>query len=436
MDKLNLSENWSISNKEDVDLTSLVETTEESTVAEAGEDIPVDVKSGKSSINATNSSYVVSEVKNFDKMGLNINLLKGIFSVGFENPSIIQQKAIIPLSEGRDIIAQSQSGTGKTGAFSIGSLNRVDPTLKQPQILVLAPTRELAKQIYDVFSSLSNYMSVDIELCMGGMRNIYDGSIKSQIIVGTPGRVFDYLRRGIINNEYFKLFIMDEADEMLSQGFKEQIYDIFKFIPKTTQIGLFSATIPPEVLDITKRFMDRPLRILLNKEELTLEGIRQFYYGVNKEDDKFLVLCNLYNDIEVTQCIIYTNSVKKTYRLARALEDNDFTVSVIAGDMTQVERTRILDSFKSGETRILLTTNLLSRGIDIQQVSLVINYDIPFKKQTYIHRIGRSGRFGRKGTAINFVTYHDAERLREIEEYYSTEIQELPANIAEIINSI
>ena len=428
--EISLVENWGSEENSVVNLGLSIGEKDPEPVEE------VEEESREFDINQSNSSYVVKECVEFDKMGLNINLLRGVYSIGFERPSSIQQRSIIPLMEGRDMIAQSQSGTGKTGSFTIGSLNSIDLSKNETQVLVLAPTRELATQIHGVYQDLSKYMEgIEISLVMGGMKNMtsYDGKLKSHVIVGTPGRVYDYLRRGIISNESIKLFILDEADEMLSQGFKEQIYTIFKFIPKTSQVVLFSATIPGEVLDLTKKFMNRPLKLLINKDELTLEGISQYYIGMNRDNDKFMVLCSLYRDIEVTQCIIYCNSVKKAHWLARSLEENDFTVSVLVGEMAQNDRKRILDSFKTGESRILLTTNLLARGIDIQQVSLVINYDIPFRKETYIHRIGRSGRFGRKGTAINFVTKYDAERLREIEEYYATEIRELPENIGELI---
>jgi superfamily II DNA/RNA helicase len=442
MDKENtisLVENWGSEENSVVNMEISVPTEPEPEAVEVETESSKVDKTKKFDINKSNSSYIIKECTEFDKMGLNDNLLRGIYGVGFERPSSIQQRSIVPLMDGRDMIAQSQSGTGKTGSFTIGSLNSIDLSRHETQVLVLAPTRELASQIHGVYNDLSKYMKgIDISLVMGGMKNLssYDAKLRSHVIVGTPGRVFDYLRRGIISNESIKLFILDEADEMLSQGFKEQIYTIFKFVPSSSQVVLFSATIPEEVLDLTKRFMNNPLKLLVKREELTLEGISQYYIGMNRDNDKFMVLCSLYRDIEVTQCIIYCNSVKKAHWLSKSLEENDFTVSMLVGEMAQSERKRILDSFKSGETRVLLTTNLLARGIDIQQVSLVINYDIPFRKETYIHRIGRSGRFGRKGTAINFVTKYDVERLREIEEFYATEIEELPENIGELICQI
>ena len=425
--ELDIVENWG---DEENTLVNLEE-------ADAGAGGGGDVEEGVFDINKSNTHYKIKECTQFEKMNLKLSLLKGIISMGFERPSSIQQRSIIPLTEGRDMIAQSQSGTGKTGSFTIGSLNKIDGSRNESQILVLAPTRELATQIYDVYSELSKYMKeIDITLVMGGMKSLsqYDEKIKSQVIVGTPGRVLDYMKKGLITNESIHSFILDEADEMLSQGFMDQIYSIFKFIPATAQVVLFSATIPGEVLTLTKKFMNNPLKLLLDKEELTLEGISQYYVRMNRDTDKFMTLCNLYKDIEVTQCIIYCNSVKKANWLSRTLEENDFRVSILVGELPQNDRKRILDEFKCGKTRILLTTNLLARGIDIQQVSLVINYDVPYRKETYIHRIGRSGRYGRKGTAINFVTNHDFERLEEIQRFYETQIKELPLDIGNLIN--
>lgn len=369
----------------------------------------------------------------FDTMGLSSNLLRGIYSYGFENPSQIQKVAIMGVASGRDLIAQAQSGTGKTGSFAIGSLQRVDESLNETQVIMLAPTRELAKQIYKFVSDISCNMSITIRETIGGHRYTND-KMNAHIIVGTPGRVLDELSKGRISCDKLRCLVLDEADEMLSRGFQEQVKKIFSFIPKESQIVLFSATIPNEVLDITSHFMTNPLKILVKTDELTLEGIRQYYVLVDRDSDKYLVLSDLYSTIAVTQSIIYCNSKKKAQYLSDKMQDNNFVVSCIHGDMDQEVRNKIMTQYRVGNSRVLITTDILSRGIDIQQVSLVINYDVPIDVETYLHRIGRSGRFGRKGVSINLVVSNDFDQLKRIESYYNTHIEELPSNVMQLIN--
>ena len=345
-------------------------------------------------------------IDSFDDMGLSDDLLRGIYSIGFENPSAIQQRAIVPLINGLDIIAQSQSGTGKTGTFSIGSLQVIDPDIKQPQVLILSPTRELAQQTYNVAKQLNKYLNYSIMTLIGGKNINHDFKHLDngcQIVIGCPGRVFDMLKRFALKTDNLKLMIVDEADEMLSRGFKDQIYEILQYIPDQCKVGLFSATMPEEVLAITNKIMKDPLRILIKKEELTLEGIKQFYVYVNNEFIKYDVLCDIYSNLATSQTIIYCNSKRKSIWLNDKLTKEGFAVSLIYGDVHQSDRESIIKNFRNGSTRILISTDILARGIDIQQVSLVINYDVPKYRETYIHRIGRSGRYGRKGLAINFV---------------------------------
>lgn len=361
----------------------------------------------------------------FEDMNLKTNILRGVFNHGFEKPSAIQQKAIVKIGSGKDIIAQSQSGTGKTGAFTIGILNNLDEKKNCIQAMILSPTRELAEQILSVFKSISCYTKYKISLCVGGSAT--EKLDSCQILIGTPGRILDMLNHGRFSLGNLKIFTLDEADEMLSKGFKEQIYDIFQFIPKTTQILLFSATMPSDILDLTKKFMNSPLNILVKKEELTLEGIKQYFIQVEREDWKFDTLIDLYKTFEVTQCVIFCNSKQKVEMIAQRLKDQGYSVCGIHSDM--VNRRDIMEEFKQGHTRMLITTDLLSRGIDVQHISLVINYDIPKSKETYIHRIGRSGRFGRKGIAINFVTNSDSNQLKDIEKYYNTQIDDMPCDL-------
>lgn len=373
----------------------------------------------------------------FDAMGLREELLRGIYAYGFEKPSAIQQRAIVPVIKGNDVIAQAQSGTGKTGTFAISILQRLDVDVHECQALILAPTRELAQQIQKVVAAIGDYMKVKVHACVGGTVIREDIGILREgvhVVVGTPGRVYDMIQRNALRLNKLKLFVLDEADQMLDRGFKDQIYEIFACgLPSDTQVALFSATMPAEALDLTKKFMNSPVTILVKKEELTLDGIKQFYIPVEKEEWKLDTLCDLYETLTITQAIIYCNTRRKVDWLTECMTKRDFTVSATHGDMDMRERESIMKEFRSGATRVLITTDLLARGIDVQQVSLVINYDLPTNRENYIHRIGRSGRFGRKGVAINFITAGDAAYMKDIEAFYTTKINELPMNIAELL---
>jgi len=376
-------------------------------------------------------------VDNFDDMSLREELLRGIYAYGFEKPSAIQARAIIPCIKGRDVIAQAQSGTGKTATFSIAILEQLKVDFPECQALVLAPTRELAQQIQKVMIALGDYMGAQCHACIGGTA-VRDDVQKLQsstvhVVVGTPGRVHDMINRRALDPRSIKMFVLDEADEMLSRGFKDQIYDVFRYMPQDIQVILLSATMPDEVLEVTKRFMREPIRILVKKEELTLEGIRQFYIQVEKEEWKLDTLCDLYETLTITQAVIFCNTRRKVDWLTEKMLSRDFTVSAMHGDMDQKERDVIMREFRTGSSRVLITTDLLARGIDVQQVSLVINYDLPANRENYIHRIGRGGRFGRKGVAINFITREDERTLRDIEQFYNTQIEEMPMNVADLI---
>lgn len=376
-------------------------------------------------------------VESFDDMDLKETLLRGIYGYGFEKPSAIQQRAIMPCIEGKDVIAQAQSGTGKTATFAIAILQTIKAELNCPQALVIAPTRELAHQIQKVVMALGDYEGILCHACIGGTSvrmdiQALDGEKKPHIVVGTPGRVFDMINRGFLNPSRVSMFVLDEADEMLSRGFKEQIYDIFRRMPATIQVILLSATMPSDVLEVTKRFMPDPIRILVKKEELTLEGIQQFYVFVEREEWKLDTLCDIYETLTITQAVIFLNTRRKVDWLTTRLQERDFTVSSLHGDMEQAGRDLIMREFRSGSSRVLITTDLLARGIDVQQVSLVINYDLPSNRENYIHRIGRGGRFGRKGVAINFITEDDRRTLKDIETFYHTKIEEMPMNVADL----
>jgi translation initiation factor 4A len=374
-------------------------------------------------------------VDNFDDMNLKPELLRGIYGYGFEKPSTIQQRAILPSIKGHDVIAQAQSGTGKTATFSIAILQQIDTSVRECQALILAPTRELATQIQKVVISLGDFMHAQCHACIGGtnvredMRKLEQGV---HVVVGTPGRVFDMISRKVLHTNKIKLFVLDEADEMLSRGFKDQIKDVFRTLSNEVQVILLSATMPSDVLEVSKQFMREPVKILVKREELTLEGIKQFYVNVKQENWKLGTLTDLYETLSITQAVIFCNTRRKVDQLTNELTAKSFTVSAMHGDMDQREREVIMKQFRSGSSRVLITTDLLARGIDVQQVSLVINYDLPSNRENYIHRIGRGGRFGRKGVAINFVTEDDKRTLRDIEQFYNTTIQEMPANVADM----
>merc|ERR1712066_642462 len=320
--------------------------------------------------------------------------------------------------------------------FVIGCLQRVDYGHKACQALILAPTRELANQIQKVALALRDYNRVKCHCCIGGtsVRDDIDKLREGQhVVVGTPGRVYDMISKRNLRVDDLQVFVMDEADEMLSRGFKDQIYDIFKCLPPNIQVCLFSATMPPDILDLTSKFMRDAVRILVKKDELTLEGIRQFYVAIEKEEWKLDTLCDLYETLTITQAIIYCNTRRKVDFLAEEMQKRDFTVSTMHADLDQNERNLIMREFRSGSSRVLISTDLLARGIDVQQVSLVINYDLPRNLENYLHRIGRSGRFGRKGVAINFVTNGDVRTMKDIEKHYHTHIEEMPMDIANMI---
>ena len=363
-------------------------------------------------------------------------LLRGIYAYGFENPSPIQQKAILPAMEKKDLIAQAQSGTGKTGSFTISALQRVNTEENKTQVLIMSPTRELSSQIYSVLNSLGNNIpELKTHLLVGG--SSIDGDISAlktfpHIIVGCPGRIHDMIRRNKLKARDLDFMIIDEADEMLSSGFKEQVYNIFQFLKSDVQIALYSATLPPDVQELAGKFMREPEKILVKSEALTLEGIKQYYVAVENDAVKYETLKDLFSCISVSQSIIYCNSIRRVEDLANAMTQDGFPVSFIHGKMSHDERNDAFKNFRSGKTRVLISSNLTARGIDVQQVSTVINFDIPRDVHSYLHRIGRSGRWGRKGMGINFVSRFDIKMLKEIETYYSTQIEELPSSVVEI----
>ena len=374
----------------------------------------------------------------WDELDIPIQLLRGIYAYGFESVSPIQKKAIKPIISGRDIIAQAQSGTGKTATFTIGALSLIDIDLKFPQVLILSPTRELTKQTANVINGIGCMMpKLNVQVLIGGtfIKDDMDLMIENppHIIAACPGRIYDVIKRNRNITKNIKTIILDEADEMLSSGFKEQIYNIFQYLNNKIQICLFSATIPNYIQEIINKIMKDPIRIEVKSDQLTLEGISQYYVAIENDLQKYDTLKDLYSIISVSQCIIYANSLKRVNDLYQAMLTDGFPVCCIHGSMEKEDRDKAFTEFKLGKFRVLISSNVTARGIDIQQVSVVINFDLPKDIHTYLHRIGRSGRWGRKGVGINFITRRDVTKIREIEQHYSTEITELPGNIETLI---
>jgi translation initiation factor 4A len=397
-------------------------------------DNSTDIKE-QSNIDTTSLPPSVEErfppVSVWDELPLNEDILRGIYGYGLERPSPIQSKAILPVIQGHDVIAQAQSGTGKTATFTIASLARIDLTLREEQILIVAPTRELVQQIVTVVNNIGSFMDgliVKTVLGGGSITDDIDYFKKNapQVVVGCPGRMLDLLKRRVIHTSNIKSLVLDEADELLSSDFRNQIQEIVGRLPHSVQIALFSATLPEHIKELTRVFMNNPVEIYVKQEQLTLEGIKQYCVAIHHQNQKYETLKDLYSSISVSQCIIYCNSINRVIELYDNLTRDGFAVSCIHSNLSKEERENAFVDFRKGSSRILISSNVTSRGIDIQQVSVVINYEIPHDVSNYLHRIGRSGRWGRKGVAINFITPQDVKKMRYIEEYYSTEIQELP----------
>jgi len=375
------------------------------------------------------------EINSWDELNINCNLLRGIYSSGFEKPSPIQRKSIVHILNGKDIIAQAQSGTGKTGAFSIAALQILNIKKLLTQVLILSPTRELTTQTGDVIKTLGTFMpGLIVQTLFGGYSQEKTNSFLNKniphIICGCPGRVFDMIAKDKISTSSIKLIILDEADELLSYSFKDQVYNIFQYLNNDIQIALFSATLPEHLYNIIDKIMRNPIKINVKSEQLTLEGISQYYVAVEDDRQKYLTLKHIFSFISLTQCIIYCNSVNRVNDLYEAMYEDSFPVCCIHSNMDKSTRDKSFNDFKSGKSRVLISSNVTSRGIDIQQVSVVINFDLPKCIHNYLHRIGRSGRWGRKGVGINFITKKDINKIKEIESHYACQIKELPEDMS------
>jgi len=373
----------------------------------------------------------------FDQMNLPENLLRGVYAYGFEKPSAIQQKGIVPIAEGRDVLAQAQSGTGKTGTFVIGSLARVDEAIKKPQVLVLVHVRELAQQIEKVAKALGNFMNLQVLCAVGGnplrddIRQLEGGA---QFIVGTPGRVFDLVNRNVLDRSEIRVLIMDEADQMLEDLFYKQVMCILeKGFPEKTRVALFSATMPEQVAEVANKILNDPVRVLIKPAAVRLEGIQQFFVPLDREDHKFECICDLYKNLNISQAVIFCNKRQKAEMLAERMTAQGYPVTCLHGELEKPERTRRMKQFIEGSTRVMVATDIIARGIDVQQISLVINYELPTNRENYVHRIGRAGRFGRKGTTINMLLPEEEDMMKDISEHYAMKVLPLPDSISNLV---
>jgi superfamily II DNA/RNA helicase len=380
----------------------------------------------------------MSKIK-FEDLGLSEDILKAVYKRGFEKPSSIQVDGIKAILTKKDSILQSQSGTGKTATYLLGVLQLLDMNDNTTQGIIMVPTHDLANQIYKDAVLLSTDLNMSVVKCIGATslnESIIEIKKQPHLIIGTVGRIDHMINKKILKTGNVKIVVLDEADEMLSIGFKEKVYDILCKITANFQLCLLSATIPKNIRELMASLTRNPIEILLRNSEVSVQSIKQFFVDVEKEEYKFDVLLDLYKVISTSQTIIYCNTINKVEWLANKLKENDFPISWVHGEIDHEERNKVVNEFRNGHNRILLTTDLLARGIDIPEISLVINFDLPASKENYIHRIGRSGRFGRKGIAINFVKMDDESDMRnfnKIRNYFKIKIDFLPENIMEYL---
>jgi len=373
-------------------------------------------------------------IMKWDDLELNENLLRGVYAYGFETPSEIQKRAIYPIIHRKDVIAQGQSGSGKTGTFAISMLQRIELEKREAQVLVLSPTHELVTQTAKVIRDIGSKMEgLTVKTLVGGTSTRDDIQELKQtvphIVVGTIGRVFDMFQKQYLLGNDLKLLILDEADEMLSDGFLDVIRLMFcHYLPLDIQIVLFSATMPKEIITLSEKFMKNPVHLLMKTEDLSLKCIEQYYVAVTNDFMKYSVLKDIFSVISVSKCIIYCNNVQRVETLTESMMRDGFSVCCIHSNMDKTRRGQVLNNFRMGDTRVLISSDVTSRGIDIQQVSTVINFDLTRNVSTYLHRIGRGGRWGRKGAAITFVTRQDVPDMRRIESFYKIDIRELPSS--------
>ena len=365
----------------------------------------------------------------FDELNIDERILRAIEDIGFEETSPIQTQAIPAVCEGIDVVGQAQTGTGKTAAYTIPMLMKIDPQIKKPQAIVLCPTRELAVQVAEEIRKLAKYMS-DIKVLpvYGGqeiVRQIKSLKTGVQIIVGTPGRVMDHMRRKTVKFDNINMVILDEADEMLDMGFREDMETILTETPEDRQTVMFSATMPKAIMDIARNFQKDARIIKVVRKELTVSNIEQFYYEVRPKN-KTEVLCRLIDIYNPRLSVVFCNTKRQVDELISELKGRGYFADGIHGDMKQQQRDRVMDDFRSGKVDILIATDVAARGIDVDDVDMVFNYDIPQDEEYYVHRIGRTGRAGRSGMALSFISGKEVYKLKDIERYCKTKILAKP----------
>lgn len=372
----------------------------------------------------------------FEELGLSPSIVQAITELGYEEPTSIQARTIARLLEGVDVIAQAQTGTGKTAAFALPIIERLDPTLRTPQALVMTPTRELAIQVAEAFHSYGKHNHISILPVYGGQpieRQLRALDRGVQVVVGTPGRILDHIGRGTLNLERVRIVVLDEADEMLDMGFVEDIEAILAETPPERQTALFSATMPAPIAELARKYMRSPERITVAAEQMTVPQIRQVYYEVGARD-KFEVLARILDFEMPTSAIIFCRTKSEVDALGERLIARAFPAETLHGDLSQVQRDRVMSRFRSGQVELLVATDVAARGLDIDHISHVINYDIPLDPEVYVHRIGRTGRAGRTGAAITLVTPRERRLLRYIERVTGATIQRVRlATISDVI---
>jgi translation initiation factor 4A len=385
------------------------------------------------------SAPELKRYETFDVMDLHMNLLRGVYAKGYEKPSDIQQKAIVPLLQGRDLLAQAQSGTGKTATFTIGGLGRIDPKLNAVQMVVIAPTRELADQAESEAKVIGQYLGIRVHKATGGPPVSVDLAVLVQgrgaehvphVLCVTPGRFYDLLNRKAVSPDTVRLLVLDEADQMLATRFREQIHCILSLRwPATVQVALLSATMIPEIRAVAKDLLRNPVEILLEPDKVTLDGIKQWYIDIPREEHKLDTLCDIYDHLSIQQAAIFVNTKQKAEWLADQMKRRGFDLDFIHGDMDVKDREARMEDFKKGRVRVLIATDLIGRGVDVQTISIVINYELPMDRENYVHRIGRSGRYGRKGASINLVCPRELRMQADIEAFYGRKVNELPMDL-------
>lgn len=370
-------------------------------------------------------------INDFDDMKfLSEHLFMGIHNYGFKTPSQIQAKTIHIINNGSDLIAQSQSGTGKTGAFAIGSLSRVDLQAIYPQVLIVANTRLLALQIHKVVENIAKFMGIEVVACVGGHKSNSQMNAQqvkyAHVLVGTPGRICEMLTKRAFDGKKVKTLIMDESDVLLKDDFRPQIIEIISKLSEKTQICIFSATFTKETLLLTEKFLRDPYRVTVEKEEVSVKEIKQYKVDVGYERNKFATLKDLFSRLSFNQMIIFVRSIKSAEELRNKLMDQNIQAGLVHGKMNSIDRENVLKEFRLAYIKILISTDVMCRGIDIDDLRIVINYDMPEDEETYIHRVGRSGRYGGQGIAVNFCTFDDSHKIRILIREYNLDIQDMP----------